>query len=141
MNTESTTTFTLEAKMTVEKAEKKKAIQPLAFGMYYWVAVALAVAGILDSIYLSISHYRIYTDIGYESFCAISRAINCDTVSQSPYAIFLGLPVPVWGVLGYVFVLMTSYSGGDESGTAEKNLGADCLPYRSSTVSTVLFWQ
>ena len=106
MNTESTTTFTFEAKMTAEKADKKKAIQPFAFGMYYWVAVALAVAGILDSIYLAISHYRIYTDIGYESFCAISRAINCDTVSQSPYAIFVGLPVPVWGVLGYVFVLM-----------------------------------
>jgi uncharacterized membrane protein len=106
MSTESTTTFTLEAKMKVEKAEKKKAIQPLPFGMYYWVAVALAVAGILDSIYLAISHYRIYTDIGYESFCAISRAINCDTVSQSPYAIFIGLPVPVWGVLGYIFVLI-----------------------------------
>jgi uncharacterized membrane protein/predicted DsbA family dithiol-disulfide isomerase len=106
MNTEATTTFTFEAKMPVEKADKKKAIQPLAFGMYYWVAVALAVVGILDSTYLAISHYRIYTDIGYESFCAISRAINCDTVSQSPYAIFVGLPVPVWGVLGYVFVLM-----------------------------------
>ena len=106
MNTETTTTFTYEAKMKVEKVEKKKNIQPLAFGVYYWAIVALAVAGIIDSIYLAISHYRIYTDIGYESFCAISRAINCDTVSQSPYAIFMGLPVPVWGVLGYVFVLM-----------------------------------
>jgi protein-disulfide isomerase/uncharacterized membrane protein len=44
-------------------------------------------------------------DIGYRSFCAISRAINCDTVSQSPYSIFLGVPVPVWGVLAYGFFL------------------------------------
>ena len=72
-------------------------------------------AGILDSIYLSISHYRIYTDIGYESFCAISHAINCDTVSQSPYAIFIGLPVPVWGVLGYVFVLFLLIPAGMKS--------------------------
>jgi len=64
------------------------------------------VAGVLDSIYLSISHYRVYTDIAYESFCAISRSINCDTVSQSPYSIFIGVPVPVWGIIGYTFFLL-----------------------------------
>ncbi len=60
----------------------------------------------MTSIYLAISHFRVYTDIGYASFCAISRAINCDTVSQSPFSIFLGLPVPLWGVVGYTFFLM-----------------------------------
>jgi protein-disulfide isomerase/uncharacterized membrane protein len=48
----------------------------------------------------------VYTDIGYRSFCAISRAINCDTVSQSPFSIFLDVPVPVWGVMGYTFFLL-----------------------------------
>ena len=91
--------------MTVGKAGRK-AIQPLAYGMYFWPAVVLAVAGFLDSVYLAVSHFRIYTDIGYESFCAVSRAMNCDTVSQSPFAIFLGLPVSVWGALGYVLVLI-----------------------------------
>lgn len=62
--------------------------------------------GLADSIYLSISHYHVYTDIGYRSFCAITRAINCDTVSQSPYSILLGLPVPIWGVIGYTFLLL-----------------------------------
>jgi len=51
-------------------------------------------------------HYLVYTDIGYESFCAISKAINCDTVSQSPYSIFLGVPVAVWGVAGYLFCFL-----------------------------------
>jgi len=79
--------------------KKAKKIIPLPFPFYFWTIAALAVAGVLDSIYLSISHYRIYTDIAYESFCAISRSINCDTVSQSSYSIFLGIPVPVWGSL------------------------------------------
>ena len=92
--------------MNPEKKKQKKVIQPLAFGIYLWTAVVLAAVGLADSIYLSISHYRNYTDIDYESFCALSRAINCDTVSQSPYAIFLGIPVPVWGMIGYVFVLL-----------------------------------
>jgi uncharacterized membrane protein/protein-disulfide isomerase len=74
--------------------------------MYFWVLLVLALGGVADSVYLSISHYRVYTDIGYSSFCAISRAINCDTVSQSPFSIFLGLPVPVWGMVGYTFFLI-----------------------------------
>jgi uncharacterized membrane protein/protein-disulfide isomerase len=86
--------------------KKKRPIHPLAFGFYCWPVVGLAIAGLLDSIYLAVSHHRVYTDVGYKSFCAISRAINCDTVSQSPYAIFLGLPVPVWGIIGYTLLLL-----------------------------------
>jgi uncharacterized membrane protein len=44
--------------------------------------------------------------MGYQSFCAISQALNCDTVSQSPYSILFGVPVPVWGILGYAFFLI-----------------------------------
>ena len=55
----------------------------------------------MDTTYLAISHYKNYTDISYSSFCALSRAINCDTVSQSPWSILLGLPVAIWGLFGY----------------------------------------
>jgi uncharacterized membrane protein len=77
---------------------------PPPFYVYLWAVALLTLIGLTDSIYLAISHYRVYTDIGYTSFCAISRAINCDTVSQSPYAIMLNLPVAVWGVIGYAFI-------------------------------------
>ena len=86
--------------------KKTKQIIPLPFPFYFWTLAALAMAGVLDSIYLSISHYRVYTDIAYESFCAISRSINCDTVSQSPYSIFIGVPVPIWGIIGYTFFML-----------------------------------
>jgi protein-disulfide isomerase/uncharacterized membrane protein len=86
--------------------KEKKKIIPLPFAVYYWTTFCLAAAGMADSIYLSIAHYRVYSDIGYSSFCAISKAINCDTVSQSPYSIFLGLPVPVWGIVGHAFFLL-----------------------------------
>ena len=85
------------------KEVKQKRYLPLP--IYFWITAALAFTGLLNSIYLSISHYRVYTDIIYESFCAISRAINCDTVSQSPYSILFDVPVPVWGVLGYSYFL------------------------------------
>lgn len=78
---------------------------PLPFPYYYVPVCFFLIVGLGASLYLSLSHYRVYTDIGYSSFCAISKAINCDTVSQSPYSIFIGLPVPIWGVAGYALFL------------------------------------
>jgi len=86
--------------------KRNKPVEPLPFAVYYYTVLSIGLIGLFVSIYLSYSHYRIYTDIGYKSFCAISRAINCDTVSQSTYSIFLGLPVPVWGIAGYIFFLL-----------------------------------
>ncbi|MCI5119689.1 MAG: hypothetical protein D3908_00530 [Candidatus Electrothrix sp. AUS4] len=80
----------------------------LPYRVYTVPVLILAALGIAASAYLGLSHYRNYTDIGYSSFCAISQAINCDTVSQSPWSILLGLPVALWGVLGYtVFFLLS----------------------------------
>jgi uncharacterized membrane protein/2-hydroxychromene-2-carboxylate isomerase len=66
----------------------------------------LLIAGLLNALYLSLSHYRAYTDITYSSFCAISKSINCDTVSQSSFSILFGMPVPIWGVLGYLLLIL-----------------------------------
>ena len=81
-------------------------VKPLPFRLYFAAIIFLAGSGLAASIYLALSHYRVFTDIGYRSFCAISRAINCDTVSQSPYAVFINVPVPVWGIVGYTFLLI-----------------------------------
>ncbi len=81
-------------------------VKPLPFYIYFGTVAALLLAGLFDSIYLSVHHYLVYTDIGYESFCAISRAINCDTVSQSRYSVFLGMPVAIWALFGYFFCIL-----------------------------------
>lgn len=86
--------------------QQKSQIRALPFTVYFWSVAFLVIFGLLDSIYLLISHYRVYTDIGYRSFCAITRSINCDTVSQSSHSLLLGLPVPMWGIFGYTFLLL-----------------------------------
>lgn len=83
----------------------KKPIIPLAYPYYFQPAFIITLIGFFDSIYLAVSHYRNYVDMGYQSFCAISRSFNCDTVSQSPYSILLDVPVPIWGLMGYGFFL------------------------------------
>lgn len=78
----------------------------MPYAWYYIPVVLIAMIGFFDACYLAVSHYRVYTDMEYQSFCAISRAFNCDTVSQSPYSILIGVPVPVWGIIGYAVVIL-----------------------------------
>ena len=89
------------------KNNSTKTIKPLSVKIYFISVVTLALAGIIVSGYLSYSHFKIFTDIEYQSFCAISKAINCETVSQSKYAVILNVPVAIWGMAGY-FLLLTA---------------------------------
>ena len=107
--------------------KQTKVQNPLPHYVYLWAVVLLTCVGLAVSIYLAISHYRVYTDIGYKSFCAISRAINCDTVSQSPYAVLFNLPVAIWGVIGYFLIFLLLFSVG------WKNAG-------KARIWTLIFW-
>ncbi|MCP4627224.1 MAG: hypothetical protein GY850_27490, partial [bacterium] len=92
----------------------------LPFSVYFGAVALLAVSGLAASLYLAVSHYRNYNDISYSSFCALSKAINCDTVSQSTYSIFLGMPVPVWGVVGYTFLLLLLLFAGRKDADSQR---------------------
>ncbi|MEJ5359922.1 MAG: vitamin K epoxide reductase family protein [Desulfobacterales bacterium] len=76
---------------------------PASFSSRGAAITALVGAGI--SLSLVVSHYRVFTDPAYESFCAISQSLNCETVSQSPWALLLGVPVAAWALLGYFVFL------------------------------------
>ena len=70
----------------------------------------------LTASYLAIAHYRVYIDPSYRSFCALTRAINCDTVAQSEYAVFMAVPLAVWGMLGYAgFGLLLGLACGSDA--------------------------
>jgi len=42
------------------------------------------------------------------SFCNFNEQFNCDVVNQSIYSEFLGVPVAIWGLLVYGFLLVFS---------------------------------
>jgi uncharacterized membrane protein/protein-disulfide isomerase len=74
---------------------------------YYSIPVFLLLfIGLGDTIYLIYSHYQNYTDITFSSFCALSKTINCDTVSQSVWSILFGLPLAIWGFWAYLLFLI-----------------------------------
>lgn len=73
---------------------------------YYTPYCFFTLAGLVLSCYLAWTHYQNYTSIAYTSFCAISQTINCDTVAQSPWSVIAGLPVAVWGIFSYFFLVV-----------------------------------
>ena len=83
----------------------RKRTKALPYRFYLVSVLGLCLAGIGLCTYLAISHYRIYTDLDYQSFCAITRSINCDTVSLSSYSVLAGAPVSIWGIFGYGFFI------------------------------------
>jgi protein-disulfide isomerase len=64
-----------------------------------WAALLLGLAGVALSLVLARVHAQAHA--GVASFCSISDTVNCDRVATSPYSVALGLPVAVWGALGY----------------------------------------
>jgi protein-disulfide isomerase/uncharacterized membrane protein len=64
--------------------------------------VLLSLLGVVVSVELTRIHVFVHTDPTYHSVCAVSEGVNCETVAASPYSVFAGLPVSVWGLAAYV---------------------------------------
>lgn len=73
--------------------------------VYLLVIICLGVSGLYVSLHLTYTHYANYNILSYQSFCALTQSINCDTVAQSRFSILFGVPVAAWGVIGYLFIL------------------------------------
>ncbi|MBN2342724.1 MAG: thioredoxin domain-containing protein [Deltaproteobacteria bacterium] len=74
-----------------------------AFLVFSAIAVLLLV-GIGLAAELTRIHANTHQNPEFESMCAISDGLNCETVALSPYSIFLNLPVSVWGLFGYLTI-------------------------------------
>ena len=53
------------------------------------LAIALSVAGVAVSIYLTALHF-----IGFAPACPVTGPVNCEAVLSSPYAVIAGTTVP-----------------------------------------------
>jgi protein-disulfide isomerase len=73
------------------------------------VALALSLAGLTVSALLARLHAQAHA--GAASFCAFSETVNCDRVALSRLSVQLGLPVAVWGVVGYALMGALAASG------------------------------
>ena len=64
-----------------------------------WVALLLSAAGLVVALALTRIHAQAHA--GMASFCSVNDFVNCDRVATSRYSVVLGLPVSIWGAIGY----------------------------------------
>ncbi len=66
------------------------------------IVAALSLAGLINACVLTREHFLFHTDPGYLSFCDFNEGFTCKGVALSPWSVFLGVPVSVWGILGTI---------------------------------------
>jgi uncharacterized membrane protein len=66
--------------------------------------IALAVIGLLLSLYLLKTHY----EPPQKRFCDVNATFSCDFVNHSEYAELLGIPVSLLGLLHYALLLFVA---------------------------------
>ena len=76
----------------------------------------LALIGLLMSVYLTLHKF------GYIGTLACGTG-SCDTVQTSPWAVFMGVPVPLMGVFGYLFLMILAIVGLQPAHANNRKLG------------------
>lgn len=67
----------------------------------------MPVVAVLAALGLVISAFSLHHHLSSskDSFCNLTQSFNCDLVNRSSYSTFLGVPVALIGILGYLLVL------------------------------------
>jgi uncharacterized membrane protein len=71
--------------------------------------VLLAAVGLVLAIVLEVIHVRTYLDPSVASFCNVDARFDCDAVALSRASVILGVPTAVWGLAGYVGMLISAW--------------------------------
>lgn len=73
------------------------------------LAVSLALAGLGVSGVLEWVHAKTYLMPSVDSFCTIDQTFDCGQVALSRLSVVLGVPLPLWGVAGFLAMLVAAW--------------------------------
>lgn len=69
----------------------------------------LAAVGLLCSGALEFAHYQAYVDPTHASVCSAGATFDCTTVALSRWSVLLGVPLPLWGVSGFLLIGLLAF--------------------------------
>ena len=73
-----------------------------------WVLALCGLAASATSLYV---HYQMLAQPGYVSFCDVSQTVSCQQAYLSRYGSAWGVPVALYGIIWFVFVLVLAFVG------------------------------
>jgi uncharacterized membrane protein/protein-disulfide isomerase len=94
-----------------------------------WLLALVGLAASLTSLYV---HYQLLTQPGYASFCDINETVNCQQAYLSRYGSVRGVPVALFGVIWFAFVLVLAFLG--QSGPASVKESVPAYLFATTTV-------
>lgn len=65
-----------------------------------------ALVGLALSVELARIHFLVHTRDSYQALCDQGGRVSCGAVALSPYSVWWGVPVAVWGVAAYFGILL-----------------------------------
>jgi uncharacterized membrane protein len=68
----------------------------------------LGTLGLALSLVLELFHVRAYLTPTASAFCALGEQLDCTSVALSRFSVILGVPVPLWGALGFIAILVAT---------------------------------
>ena len=72
--------------------------------------ILLCLLGLALSVELCLVYYNAnFVESAKPSICAINDMFDCDSVARTQYSQFLGVPLSLWGIILYVFVLFLTF--------------------------------
>ena len=67
----------------------------------------IALIGFFTTIKLAVIYYNaVFNPYALPSFCSVSELIDCDGVAKTPESQFFGVPLALWGMFFYFFVIV-----------------------------------
>lgn len=78
---------------------------------HFYAIIIFAVIGLGNAGYLTYIHYMVHIDPTHQSACAISAKVNCDIVAASEFSSLVGVPISVYGILGYLAFMVFAFLG------------------------------
>lgn len=67
-------------------------------------AIGLVVSGVLEWV-----HVKTYLAPAADSFCTIDHTFDCNQVALSRLSVVLGVPMPLWGMAGFLAMLVAAW--------------------------------
>lgn len=78
---------------------------------------------LLSLVGVFIAAYMLFVKLGWIGTLICGEGGSCDTVQASSWAVFLGVPVPAWGVIGYGLILAVALAGIQPRWIGDRRLG------------------
>ncbi len=72
--------------------------------------IVLALIGLITAIKLTVIYVNVnFNPYSLPSFCSVNDYVDCDGVAKTQFSQFLGIPLSVWGLCLYLFILFLCF--------------------------------